>query len=378
MGPETISETYGPQIYDMYQDFFIIGGGFFPVLAKHNDNIYCFCRTNAGHLGRFGEITIMISTNGLDWYEKGIIKKENSDIRNPSVFILPNGEILVSAYKYNVYNEAGFSSPKKLSSPENLEPLLFFSKDNGETWKQKQHAFDNIYTEIDQFSPHGQMLFYKEKLLMPVYNKLGAFLLSSTNEGENWEIFSHIAKNTHEPSVVVTPNNNLTAVLRTAPGDQRGRLSLISHYINNEWTTPTAITEPMQFPASLLTLSNNQILLTYSDRNIEHQRILAKLSSDNGQTWGPSVQISETFQNCDFGYPSTIEIAEGNLLTTFYANLIQNPRFHFKNLDFYNSAEAIGYYCSYSLKELQKSMTKINSRAANLAPVYTEIHQKIN
>lgn len=334
---------------DIYKGQFIEFGGFFPVIAKHNDTAYVFCRTNAGHLGRSGQITVLTSNNGIDWYKNGVIKKANSDVRNPSVFIFPNGELLVSAYKYNVYTEDGFASPELPSGRR--KPLLFSSKNDGKTWQEKYSTFVNVLAKIGRFSPHGQMFFHQGKLMMPVYNQLGAFLLSSANKGKDWEIFSHIAKDVCEPSVVVMPNNELLAVLRAC---SRHQGSLISHYINNKWTEPIDITKRSQKPANLLTLSTGQILLTYGDRKAEQQRILARLSSDNGQTWSQPVQISETFKNCDFGYPSTIELKKGHLLTVFYASPAENPYFNFKNPDYYNNLKSAGYYYNYSLQELQK------------------------
>jgi len=182
-------------------------GGFFPVLAKFNNTAYVFCRTHAGHLGRYGKITTLISNSGMDWYPQGVIYKENSDVRNPSVFIFPDGKILVSAYKYNVYNNKGIASPAELSKLENVGLLLFGSDDGGETWQEEQSDFNAIYNKIGIVSPYGQMFSYNQKLLMPVYNKNGAFSLSSVDMGKNWEVFTHIAKDALEPSVVVTREN---------------------------------------------------------------------------------------------------------------------------------------------------------------------------
>ena len=333
---------------------FYEGGGFFPVLFKHDNNAYVFCRTNAGHLGPFGRITTLISPNGIDWYREGYIHKENSDVRNPSVYIFPSGRLLVAAYKYNVYNKKRIASPAKLASDENLELLLFTSYDKGKTWREVENAFDAVYDEIGRASPHGQMFAYNQQILMPVYNKQGTFLLSSADKGKNWKVFCKITKDTQEPSVVVIPNGELLAALRAGRNCPEGTVSFISRYTDNKWTPPVCVTEPMQHPACLTTLSNGQILLTYSDRNPAQQRILVKLSSDNGQTWSQPVQISQTFQNCDFGYPSTIELEEGVILTVFYKNPVKNPCFNFGNPDYYECLYAEGRFCLYQLKHISK------------------------
>jgi hypothetical protein len=98
-----------------------------------------------------------------------------------------------------------------------------------------------------------------------------------------------------------------------------------------------------------LVLSDNKLLLSYSDRNYERQRILLKSSNDNGLSWSKEIQIGETYKNCDFGYPSTVEITPGMLLTVFYLNRTENPYFYFANPDFYTDTHAKGCYYMYSL-----------------------------
>jgi hypothetical protein len=78
---------------------FIENGGYFPLIINDKENMYIFCRTNAGHLGKNGSITILRSTDGTRWDKKSIVSKYNTDIRNPSVYIFPDGEILLSTYK---------------------------------------------------------------------------------------------------------------------------------------------------------------------------------------------------------------------------------------------------------------------------------------
>jgi hypothetical protein len=187
---------------------------------------------------------------------------------------------------------------------------------------------------------------------MSAYNKKGAVLLSSKNNGLNWEIYSHIAADLLERSVVKTPDNKLLAVMRTKRKSKWAEASLISRFTDGQWTEPIAVTEPMQHPANLLVLSDSRKLLTYTDRNYDNQRILLKLSNDNGHTWSKEQQLGESFINCDFGYPSTVEIVPGKLLTVFYVNSIENPYFNFGNKDFYTDAHVKGCYYLYSLDEV--------------------------
>ena len=65
-----------PKIYVQSDGKFIERGGYFPALINHNNTAYVCCRTNAGHLGRLGQITMLSSTNGVDWQKKALLKKK--------------------------------------------------------------------------------------------------------------------------------------------------------------------------------------------------------------------------------------------------------------------------------------------------------------
>ena len=47
----------------------------------------------------------------------------------------------------------------------------------------------------------------------------------------------------------------------------------------------------------------------------------ARLSADNGQTWSEPMTISGDGSGGDLGYPSTVELSDGSLLTVWYEAL---------------------------------------------------------
>jgi hypothetical protein len=44
----------------------------------------------------------------------------------------------------------------------------------------------------------------------------------------------------------------------------------------------------------------------------------ARLSTDHGKSWSDEVTLSEDGTSGDLGYPSTVELADGTLLTIWY------------------------------------------------------------
>ena len=71
-------------------------------------------------------------------------------------------------------------------------------------------------------------------------------------------------------------------------------------------------------PVHLIELSNGDILGTYGFRN-EPYGICAMLSRDKGRTWDIQNHIYINPFSADLGYPCTVELTDGSLLTVFYA-----------------------------------------------------------
>jgi hypothetical protein len=51
---------------------------------------------------------------------------------------------------------------------------------------------------------------------------------------------------------------------------------------------------------------------------------LARLSSDHGKTWSEAITISNDALSGDLGYPSTVQLKDGSLLTIWYEKLASN------------------------------------------------------
>jgi hypothetical protein len=54
----------------------------------------------------------------------------------------------------------------------------------------------------------------------------------------------------------------------------------------------------------------------------------AKLSSDNGATWGPEITLRDDAANWDFGYPRSVLRPDGKVVTVYYFTTRQRPEQH--------------------------------------------------
>jgi hypothetical protein len=74
-----------------------------------------------------------------------------------------------------------------------------------------------------------------------------------------------------------------------------------------------------------LRLRSGQLLMSYSHRRapLGNQ---ARLSKDNGRSWSEAMIISGDGMFTDLGYPSTVELEDGSLLTVWYELMKGSPR----------------------------------------------------
>lgn len=72
-------------------------------------------------------------------------------------------------------------------------------------------------------------------------------------------------------------------------------------------------------PATLTRLADDRIAMVYGWRRPPYG-IRAKISSDEGQTWGAEIILQDNGRSWDLGYPRTVQRADGNLVTAYYFN----------------------------------------------------------
>lgn len=86
------------------------------------------------------------------------------------------------------------------------------------------------------------------------------------------------------------------------------------------WSKPRAILDKTGGAPSHLMLHSSGILIAvYGYRNSPYG-IRCIMSTDLGNTWSEPQVISDGYPNGDLGYPATVELTDGSLLTVYYAH----------------------------------------------------------
>ena len=142
------------------------------------------------------------------------------------------------------------------------------------------------------------------------WDRVGAVPLP---EGHDWAQF-------HEPHVAQLPNGRLLGAIRVhnrkeAPGE-----SCYITYSDDEgktWSMPKFI-GIAGLPPHVLVHSSGAVVLSYCDRGTRTER--AYVSHDGGETWDTDYIINDENTFCDLGYPATVELQDGSLMTIYYQN----------------------------------------------------------
>lgn len=80
-------------------------------------------------------------------------------------------------------------------------------------------------------------------------------------------------------------------------------------------------------PPSMVRLKDGRLCVTYGYRSAPYG-IRAKLSSDNGKTWGPEIHLRDDGLTWDLGYTRTVQRPDGKLVTVYYYTTEENPEQH--------------------------------------------------
>ncbi len=198
------------------------------------------------------------------------------------------------------------------------------SKDCGKT-------FGKIY-KSPVSSPHGPVVLNDGTVLwvgrrLGVHNHIEAHTVNTetgemTLRGELGIYKSDEFKDIYfyEPDAIQLEDGKIICHLRAENEDE----SLFSLYqsisLDNgvTWTKPVQINrDDSGAPAHLFMHSSGVLICTFSHRARPYG-IWAIFSEDGGKTWSDESIIFEGKDSDDLGYPSTIELDDGSMITAFY------------------------------------------------------------
>lgn len=122
-----------------------------------------------------------------------------------------------------------------------------------------------------------------------------------------------------EPHAIVLENGKIIVHIRMERSGYFSTYQSESYDDGKTFTKPHALLEKRGgAPAHLLELSDGTLISAYGYRN-EPYGIKVMVSHDNGETWDTGHDIYVNGVSGDLGYPASVELANGDILTVFYA-----------------------------------------------------------
>jgi hypothetical protein len=284
-----------------------------------------------------GEIECWASADGTLWQWRGNpAPHEPNTIRmNHAAGLANTSDLLVLCSGWT--NEKQPERPKQASFRDNiLRNWVCRSSDGGRTWTQHKEfaAPDPGWTE---YIPFGA-IFRGEANKLHVSCYGGEFTdasqSSKTKGYRAWHFESEDDGLTWRRSGVIGPKHNETALLPL--GGKRwlaaARIDAVELFRSNDdgatWEGPQRVTGRNEINAHLLRLKDGRLLLAYGNRVAGQFGVLARLSSDEGQSWSSPLRLAESLES-DCGYPSSVERDDGKIVTAWYAKRAKNhERYH--------------------------------------------------
>lgn len=301
-----------------------------------------------GHVCPFGTVEWMTSDDhGASWTWPRTLLDSAIDDRDAGVLETAKGSILVTTFSSLAY-ESYISKAQKDGSwsaakmqrwlaeghriPEEqrkqqLGTWMLRSTDNGLTWSAKYDSLVN--------SPHGPIqlkdgrILYAGKQLWLKNPRVGVAV--SPDDGVSWEWLAEIPArdgddpdNYHELHAVEADNGHIIAHIRNHNSQNKGEtLQSESADGGKTWSQPHSI-GVWGLPSHLLKLSDGRLLMSYGHRRAPLGN-LARVSENHGQTWSEAITISDDATSGDLGYPSTVQLADGSMLSVWYEKIQTQP-----------------------------------------------------
>ncbi|MBO5397247.1 MAG: exo-alpha-sialidase [Clostridia bacterium] len=309
-----------------------------PTIAKLQNGRICVGASGyrVEHICPFGKGVLAFSDDNGETYSKPVpIFDTVLDDRDVGLCVFGKSGLIATSFNNTLQfqrenmpqTEECFNYINSVSAEDEKRDLgvsFRISHDCGETWSK-------IYKSPIS-SPHGPTVLRDGTVLwvgriQGIHNHIEAHRID-TETGEmtfvgDMGIYKYEEfKDTYfyEPHAIELPDGRIICHLRVENKDE----TLFTLYQSESsdggvtWTKPRQIIgDKSGAPGHIFMHSSGTLITTVSHRDRPYG-IWAFLSRDNGKTWSDEYVIFEGKDTDDLGYPSTIELPDGSMITAFY------------------------------------------------------------
>ena len=332
-------------------DFF----GYFgwPTLARMDDGTLVAAASGMRneHVCPFGRNVFCTSADeGRTWTSPRVVNDSPLDDRDTGAVCLGGDKLLLSWFTSDNRANAGRAKPDVLpiwksgfarvtdaSAARWGGAWICTSDDGGESWQAP--------VKVPLTAPHGPIRMRSGELLY-FGKRFGADMdefkggvgqiaaMKSADEGHTWEKLGEVplhedteAGNYHEPHVAELADGKLVGLIRFAKSagedgeDIMGLLGFsIFQSVSEDGGRTWSRAQPLGFhgsPPHLLVHSSGALVCVYGYRQ-EPFGERSMISCDGGENWAYDYILRDDGPDGDLGYPSSVELDDGSLLTMYY------------------------------------------------------------
>ena len=148
------------------------------------------------------------------------------------------------------------------------------------------------------------------------------FCARTDDGGKSFQFVSWIAPEPHGyaimPATVRTGKQELYSIIRCADDTHSWLEAYRSRDLGKTWQGEGVLADTGEGnPASLIKLQDGRLSLVYGVRKSPY-RMVARLSSDNGHTWGPERILRDDGSSRDIGYSRSVQRPDGKVVSIYY------------------------------------------------------------
>lgn len=332
-------------VCSMPEEFF----GYFgwPSVAADGDgNLYVVASgLRETHICPFGRTVLCVSRNGgRSWASPRVINDSPLDDRDAGIISLGGKRLLLTWFTSDIRRYQGwldnhtkdFSAKQRELWDAGMDRItddaqakfegswLRLSDDGGESWQAPIKAPVN--------APHGPILLRDQSILYfgkewstAEGQQHGKFVaMRSRDDGRSWVRLGEVPLLAdtrrdmyHEAHLAELHDGRLVGMIRFhADATQLSILQTESADGGVTWSSP----RPLGFhgsPPHLIRHSSGVLVLTYGYRKEPFGQRVA-FSRDHGRTWDHDWILRDDGPDADLGYPATVELPDGSLVTVYY------------------------------------------------------------
>ena len=292
---------------------------------------------------------IRSADGGRTWSDHQIVsQRDREDHRDPSMVQLRDGTVLMQYMHSDRYDPVtGAPLP---TDQRNYHIHVVRSFDDARTWEQEPIHVDHapFATGIAECKclelPDGRILMPLDNVA-PKGAPKSAAVFSSDDQGATWQHLSTIGEEDvdsgHlpfpcEPSLAMMPSGRIVVAIRTQPPRGGNLWQAYSDDEGRTWSRPHEIPLFDGGRGDLLVLEDGRLLCSIGYRGdfgyglkpghpesavLEVNGIHVSISEDEGQTWSPVRVLRDDMPNTDMGYPASVQLDDGRMLTVYWYNL---------------------------------------------------------